>query len=44
MEYYTVINKDFMKFVSKWIEIEKIILSEETQIQNGEVTECPTIC
>jgi hypothetical protein len=32
MEYYSAIkNNDFMKFLSKWIELENIILSEVTQ-------------
>ena len=26
-------NNDIMKFVGKWIQLEKIILSEETQTQ-----------
>jgi hypothetical protein len=34
MEYYSVIqNKDIMKFASKWMELESIILSEATQTQ-----------
>ena len=36
MEYYsTVKNNDNMKFDSKWMELEKIILSEVTQIQKA---------
>ena len=35
LEYYSVIkNKDIMKFVGKWINLENIILSEVTQTQN----------
>jgi hypothetical protein len=31
MEYYSAIkNSDIMKFVGKWMELEKIILSEVT--------------
>ena len=34
MEYYLAIkNKDIMKFVGKWMELEKIVLSEVTQTQ-----------
>jgi hypothetical protein len=33
MEYYSAIkNKDSMNFAGKWMEIENIILSEETQM------------
>jgi len=32
MKYYSIIkNNDLMKFISKWIELENIILSEITQ-------------
>jgi hypothetical protein len=31
MEYYSAFKNDFMKFASKWIELENIILSEVTQ-------------
>jgi hypothetical protein len=32
MEYYSTIkNDDIMRFSGKWMELEKIILSEETQ-------------
>ena len=32
MEYYSAIkNKDIMNFAGKWMELEKIILSEVTQ-------------
>jgi hypothetical protein len=32
MEYYSAVkNKDIMKFASKWMELENIILSEVTQ-------------
>jgi hypothetical protein len=32
MEYYSAIkNKDFMKFLGKWMDLEYIILSEVTQ-------------
>jgi hypothetical protein len=33
MEYYSAIKNEFMKFLGKWIELEKIILSEVTQSQ-----------
>jgi len=34
MEYYSAIkNNDFMKFIGKWMELEKTILSEITQAQ-----------
>ena len=34
MEYYSAIkNNEFMKFLSKWMELENIILSEVTQSQ-----------
>ena len=34
MEYYLAIkNNDIMKFAGKWMELEKIILSEVTQTQ-----------
>ena len=34
MEYYTVAkNNDILKFVGKWMDLEKIILSEITQTQ-----------
>jgi hypothetical protein len=34
MKYYSAIkNNDIMKFAGKWMELEKIILSEVTQIQ-----------
>jgi len=36
MEYCLAIkNKDFMKFIGKWIELENIILSEVTQSQKN---------
>jgi hypothetical protein len=36
MEYYSPIkNDEFMKFLSKWIELENIILSEVTQLQKN---------
>ena len=36
MEYYKAIkNTDFMKFTSKWMELENIILSEVTQTQKN---------
>jgi hypothetical protein len=36
MEYYSAIkNNDFMKFISKWVELENIILSEVTQTQKN---------
>ena len=35
MEYYSAIkNKEFMKFLDKWMYLEDIILSEGTQSQN----------
>ena len=34
MEYYLAIkNNEFMKYLGKWMELENIILSEETQSQ-----------
>ena len=34
MEYYSAIkNNDFMKFLGKWMELEKLSLSEVTQSQ-----------
>ena len=34
MEYYSAIkNNEFMKFLGKWMEIERLILSEVTQSQ-----------
>ena len=34
MDYYSAIkNNDIMKFAGKWMELEKIILSEVTQTQ-----------
>jgi hypothetical protein len=36
MEYYTAIkNNEVMKFFSKWMELENIILSEVTQSQKN---------
>jgi hypothetical protein len=36
MEYYSAIKKnEFMKFLGKWMELEGIILSEETQSQKN---------
>ena len=36
MEYYSAIKKnEFMKFLSKWMDLEGIILSEVTQSQNN---------
>jgi hypothetical protein len=36
MEYYSDIKtNDFMKFLGKWMELENIILSEETQLQKN---------
>ena len=36
MEYYSAIrNNDFMKFSSKWMDLENIILSELTQSQKN---------
>ena len=35
MEYYSAIkNNEFMKYLGKWMELENIMLSEVTQIQN----------
>lgn len=43
MECYSAIkNKDIMKFVSKCIELEKIILSEVTQTKNKYIWYVPT--
>jgi hypothetical protein len=34
MEYYSaILNNEFMKFLDKWMDLEDIILSEETQLQ-----------
>ena len=36
VEYYSAIkNEDILSFAGKWMELENIILSEVTQIQNG---------
>ena len=36
MEYYVAIkNNEFMKFLDKWMDLEVIILSEETQSQKN---------
>ena len=36
MEYYSAIkNNEFMKFLGKWVKLENIILSEETQSQKN---------
>jgi hypothetical protein len=36
IEYYSTFkNKDIMNFADKWMELENIILSEVTHIQNG---------
>jgi hypothetical protein len=36
MEYYSAIkNNDFMKFLSKWMKLENIVLSEVTQSQKN---------
>jgi hypothetical protein len=36
MEYYSAIkNNEFMKFLGKWIELENLILSEETPSQKN---------
>jgi hypothetical protein len=36
MEYYTAIkNNEFMKFLDKWVDLEDIILGEETQSQKN---------
>ena len=36
MEYYSAIkNKEFMKFLGKWLELENIILSEGTHSQKN---------
>jgi hypothetical protein len=36
MEYYTAIkNNEFMKFLSKWMDLEDIILREVTQSQKN---------
>jgi hypothetical protein len=42
MEYYSAIkNNGIMKFAGKWMELEKIIQSEETQAQKDIV--CTTL-
>ena len=44
MEYYLAIkNKDIMKCIDKWIELENITLSEVTQIQKGIYDMCSLI-
>jgi hypothetical protein len=36
MEHYTAIkNNEFMKFLDKWVDLEDIILGEETQSQKN---------
>ena len=36
MEYYSAIKKNgFMKFTDKWMQLEKVILSEVTQSQKN---------
>jgi hypothetical protein len=36
MEYYSAIkNNDFLKFLGKWMDLEDVILSEETQSQKN---------
>ena len=36
MEYYSAIkNDEFMNFLGQWIEVERIILSEVTQLQKN---------
>ena len=35
IEYYLIINNDFMKFTGKWMELENIILSEVAQSQRN---------
>jgi hypothetical protein len=36
MKYYTAIkNENILSFAGKWIEIENVILNEETQVQKG---------
>ena len=36
MEYYSAVkNNEFMKFLDKWMDLEDIILSEETQSQKN---------
>ena len=36
MDYYSAIkNKEFMKFLGKWMDLEDIILSEVTQSQKN---------
>ena len=38
-EYYPAVkNNETMKFAGKWMELEKIILSEVTQTQNDKCT------
>ena len=36
MEFYSAIkNNEFMKFLNKWMELENIIQTEVSQLQNG---------
>jgi hypothetical protein len=35
MEYSTVKNNDFMKFIGKWMELDNIMLNEVTQSQKN---------
>lgn len=45
MEYYSTIKKcEIIKFIDKWIELEKAILSEVTQTQNDEYGVYSLIC
>jgi hypothetical protein len=38
MEYYSAIkNKDIMKFSGKWMQLEKIIMTEVTQIDTHDM-------
>jgi hypothetical protein len=44
MEYYSAIkNNEFIKFLSKWMELENIILSEVTQSQKNTHDICSLI-
>ena len=44
MKYYSAIkNNDIMKFAGKWMELEKITLSEVTQTQKNKDGTCSLI-
>jgi hypothetical protein len=35
MEYYSIKNNEFMKFLGKWMKLENIVLSEVTQSEKN---------